>query len=92
MERNAFASAVGQGFESYWGLGGGLVSTRRVDMEDSLQSDNENWNQMVKGLRGRQSHLWSLAKRLLSLAGEGDDVKSKPKISGSVHLQNVSSA
>lgn len=66
------------------------MSTRRVDVEDSLQSDNENWNQMVKGSWGRQRHPWSLAKRLLSLAGEEDNVKSKLKISGSVHLQNVS--
>lgn len=66
------------------------MSTRRVDVEDSLQSDNENWNQMVKGSRRRWRHPWSLAKRLLSLAGEEDDMKSKPKISGTVHLQNVS--
>lgn len=34
------------GLESYGG--GCSVCTRRMDVEDPLQSDNENWNQMVK--------------------------------------------
>ena len=39
---------------------GGSVSTRRVDVEDSLQSDNENWNRWLKahgGGRGIPGHL-----------------------------------
>lgn len=59
---------------------------RGVELEDSLQSDSGARKQIVKGERRKQRHLWSLTKRLLSLAGE-DNVKRKPK--RVVDLQNL---
>lgn len=47
MERHVLANALVQAFGSYGGGWGGTLYIRIVEWEDFLQSDNENWKQLV---------------------------------------------